>query len=144
MSKLCSKESFFDLIKDDIDLKSFKNISYIEKVEEQIEKIESFKNLKENWDSYGAEKVNEDCIKRAISIVNFFKNRSLGINFSYPLPDGGIQLEMNNSYNLEIEVNPNGFNDQIIITDESGTILWEFEEPKLNAENLNKVISFYF
>ena len=51
---------------------------------------------------------------------------------------------MNNSYNLEIEVNPNGFNDQIIITDESGTILWEFEEPKLNAENLNKVISFYF
>jgi hypothetical protein len=109
---------------------------------ELIKNIISFSNLAYNWNSYGSNKVCLKCINRAIKTVNIFENKNVFIKFAYPLHDGGVQLELNtDSYSLEIELNPLGFKDQIIIFDKNDNIVFEKKEAQLSIATIEEAVS---
>lgn len=70
-------------------------------------KLESFAELKPNWDSYGAEEINISTVNFSNEIANELIELGVNLKFCYPLSYGGIQLEFySNKYYIEIEVNP--------------------------------------
>lgn len=86
-------------------------------------KLNSFRNLKENWDSYNANKIGEIAIIKASDILEDFYSDSflikkLTINI-FPMRDGGIQFEFDEeNICAELEISPTGsltflsFNDE--------------------------------
>lgn len=73
---------------------------------EILKKIDSFKDLKENWDSYGSEKIKSTAIRLASHFVNQCSKNGLVVEFVVPMSSGNIQMEWGN--NLELEIYSNG------------------------------------
>ena len=76
---------------------------------EIIERLERFKELKDNWNGYGAEPFDKDFLNSMIKFINRFKEEWFDGLYVFPLPYNGIQLEYDFGYNegnefLEIEV----------------------------------------
>lgn len=53
------------------------------------ERLNSFKALEKNWDSYNADPIDHVCIDKAQKILEQLKNYAQ----VFPSPDGGITLE---------------------------------------------------
>jgi hypothetical protein len=68
----------------------------------QIKTIKSFSLLKENWDSYNAEKPSPEAIIKAISFSLWLSQRDIEIFFTAPIADGDILVELKNE-NANIE-----------------------------------------
>lgn len=68
----------------------------------QIKIIKSFLLLKENWDSYSAEKPSPVAIIKAISFSLWLSQRDIEIFFTAPIADGDILVELKNG-NANIE-----------------------------------------
>lgn len=67
-------------------------------------KLRSFLDLKENWDSYGAKKLNKKCIDQALKI-----NEALakGVDV-FPVCNGGVNIEVNTErIYISIKIRPN-------------------------------------
>jgi len=82
-----------------------------ERFSEAFERVGQFSTMEPNWDSYGSEPINEDCISKAIDILNrlieFRENEGINISapFVAPLSDGGIQFEWESKLRyLEISI----------------------------------------
>jgi hypothetical protein len=60
----------------------------------QIRTMRSFLSLKENWDTYNAEKPAQEAIKKAISFSLWLSLRDVEIFFTAPTPDGDILIEV--------------------------------------------------
>ncbi|MBL4753190.1 MAG: hypothetical protein JKY52_06300 [Flavobacteriales bacterium] len=77
------------------------------------EKIDSFRELERNWDSYDADPISAICIEEANRVNRFLSGLGLwqlGIPIHvFPMRDGGIQFEIDHpDHSFEIEVHPNG------------------------------------
>jgi hypothetical protein len=67
---------------------------------EELEiRIKSFSDLKDNWDGYGADKITEQSILVAISLLDSLSNDKILV---YPMRNGGIQFEIGDYKEIEI------------------------------------------
>ncbi|MEA5448793.1 hypothetical protein VB780_09460 [Leptolyngbya sp. CCNP1308] len=68
-----------------------------------------FKELTENWDSYGSPKITEDAFQSLLNVLFQVQNEILPSPFICPVPGGGLQLEWEiGEYELELEFLPDG------------------------------------
>lgn len=107
-------------------------------VSELVNHVFRFKELPQDWDSYGAEKISIDSIVTAIQIIKFFESSSLEIEYAFPMRDGGVQLEMGfKNYNIEFEIyNENHLN--VLIFDNYDNLK---SEKKYNTTNIQNLLS---
>lgn len=68
----------------------------------QISIVRSFLLLKENWDSYNAQKPSFEAIIKAISFSLWLSQRDVEIFFTAPIADGDVLVELKNE-NANIE-----------------------------------------
>ncbi len=104
----------------------------INKHNELLTTINSFLNLRTNWDSYNAEVISFDAIKTAHRVLQFLDESGYIFNefetHVFPMRDGGIQFEFdNNNESSELEINPLG---------ELKFIRYDKEGNMLNTTNL--------
>ena len=64
---------------------------------QQIWKLKSFLNLKENWDSYGAAPAIEHCVQNAINFIKRLDEKYQEVYFVAPGPNGEVLVELKNS-----------------------------------------------
>ena len=64
---------------------------------QQIQKLKSFLNLKENWDSYSAAPAIEHCVQSAIDFIKRFDEKYQEVYFVAPGPNGEVLVELKNS-----------------------------------------------
>lgn len=102
--------------------------------------IDSFKELEYNWNSYKGKTISSICIFRAKKIVEEFKEHNINITFAYPLPNGGIQLEYDSFYDMVMEVNPEGEEDNCNIYD-GDEVLYSLEENTIMKEQIKEIAS---
>lgn len=111
---------------------------------EFLEKIKGFKSLEKNWDSYNANKISNNAIEKAISVLEkviqttqeYFINTHV-----FPMRNGGIQFELDNTdcdLSIEIEIDTNGIL-KLIRFDEEGEIEEEIENFRI--ENLKDILN---
>ena len=73
--------------------------------DQTIVKLETYKSLLRNWDSYGAEPPCHDCIDGAISLAKMFRNRGdLIVPLVVPSSKGTIYFEYRDPPYREIEI----------------------------------------
>lgn len=58
----------------------------------EIQKIKSFSELEKNWDSYDAQEINDNVIKRAVNIVEELNSLDEDVYFTSPGPNGEIMI----------------------------------------------------
>ena len=68
----------------------------------EIQKIKEYKYLEENWDSYGAAKISEEAIQKAIEFIWTLNRFDEDVYLSSPGPNGEVMLQIKNK-NKEIE-----------------------------------------
>ena len=61
---------------------------------ETLGKIKTFYNLRENWDSYGAEPPSKAALQNAFSFVKSVDKQRLPIFFTAPGPNGEVLVEL--------------------------------------------------
>jgi len=77
-----------------------------------ISKLQSFKEITSNWDSYGASKPSEKAINSAISFVKQLDKFNVRVYFTAPGQNGEIVTELkNNQKEVEVYFNPDGSNE---------------------------------
>lgn len=100
----------------------------VEELQPALERLEEFKTLREDWDSYGAVPISPKAIdiarelaaeivsKHALSI------RPAGYSFDVvPTPDGGVQLEWDvDAQHLEIAIRSQGTLSYLFVTMSEG------------------------
>jgi len=105
-----------------ISQQSYDNRKFIYSLNKAKKKLKSFKILKKDWDSYGADTIDESIIDKAANIIEFVKIASQTMLFPKiranvaPLTDGGVEvyfhgrhdelritMAINNSYINRIE-----------------------------------------
>lgn len=93
-----------------------------ERFSEAFEKVGKFSAMEPNWDSYGSEPINKDCISKAFDIlnrlINLRENEDISISapFVAPLSDGGIQFEWEDKLRyLEISISSDLSLDWLVI-----------------------------
>jgi hypothetical protein len=81
-----------------------------------VNKLRSFKELKENWDSYGALPPSPATIDAAIRFIRKADRNLLPLYFAAPGPNGELVFEFRNG-NREAAVyfNPEGTNELILL-----------------------------
>lgn len=70
-------------------------------------KLEELRSLSDNWDGENSPSPSEQTIELAKRTASYLIDRGSIVNFSYPLRNGGVQLEGDDD-NVEYEVHPNG------------------------------------
>jgi len=90
-----------------------------------INRLNEFADLEYNWNSYNSETISKISIDIAINIVNIFivyMDENVQINV-FPMNDGGIQFEIDNYIEIEIDINGKL---KIILFDIDSNIIKEF------------------
>lgn len=89
-----------------------------------IEKIHSFSQLEENWDSYGATKPSKVAIDNAIKFIKYADEDGLEVYFTAPNVNGEILVEYKFSNNIasEIYFDGNG-NSELLIYENTDCIV---------------------
>lgn len=106
--------------------------------EEILRRLEEFKTLDHNWDSYHAVPIHPWAIEDAKNIVKDFPDF---FDFAAPLPDGGVQLEFEYNYTVcEIEITHSGYN--VFYGKGDGYEGW-VEETELQRDDLYRLIRSY-
>lgn len=102
LDKIGEKENLTP--KDNLTYKSMNFIQISDKILDLVK-------LEENWDGYGANKINFSTITNAYHLINTIDDKyleQLDINYIYPDPNGSISLEWENGdYYLIIELGKN-------------------------------------
>lgn len=84
---------------------------YSEKTSFEINKLQSFLQLPENWDSYGAAKPAKTAVENAIHFIISLANRQQEPFFIAPSPNGDILVELKaNNVSLEFIFGEDGTN----------------------------------
>ncbi|MBX7216654.1 MAG: hypothetical protein K1X90_06740 [Candidatus Kapabacteria bacterium] len=74
-----------------------------------MESLHSFRQLEENWDSYGAAKPSEKAISKAINLVKQLDKAGKAVYFVAPGPNGEIVVELRlGEYSVEIYFDEEG------------------------------------
>ena len=78
-------------------------------LKKSLEKLEEFKTLKPNWDSYGAKSINFDLISKTRDLLNSINMVDVPEPFLAPVSDGGVNIEWDtpNRY-LSVKVRSEG------------------------------------
>ena len=83
-------------------------------IEDLKTRIESFSELKKNWDSYEADEITSSSIITAHSVLDFLsKTTDINSIAVFPMRDGGIQFEIGEYKEIEIlncEINEIDYN----------------------------------
>ena len=61
-------------------------------VQDLIARIEKFKDLEQDWDTYGSEKISLSSIYTAIKLIKIFGKNNINVDNAFPMRDGGVQL----------------------------------------------------
>lgn len=78
-------------------------------------KILDFRNLSDNWDSYGAEKPAENAVVNALSFIRVIDAHGIPVYFTAPGPNGEIVVELRKgNYEAEIYFNADNSNEVLI------------------------------
>lgn len=76
---------------------------------EALSKIKTFAQLRENWDSYGAEPPSNIAIQNALSFVKTLDKQRLLVFFTAPGPNGEVLVELKeNDKSIETTFDNNG------------------------------------
>ena len=106
-----------------------------------IVKINTFKSLKPNWDSYDADEISEIAINNAIEFIKELEKYNLIVYFVSPVRDGGVFVEYQNNNNgksIEVFFNQDGSNELVLFDNNKEVILEGTVE-----NDFNNVISLY-
>lgn len=77
------------------------------RISEIKNRIYDFKHLKDNWDSYHAEKISEGSIIFAIQLIMILELNNITVDEAFPMRDGGVQIEKDDgNASIEIEISP--------------------------------------
>lgn len=85
--------------------------------------VEAFRNLPPDWDTYGAEPIQEAAIRQARRLLHQLSMqmtsvRSVSLHV-FPMRDGGVQIEIDGrDMEMEIEVHPDGTQDYLVFNSE--------------------------
>lgn len=104
-----------------------------------IDKIKGFKELKPNWDSYGADPIPEKVINKAIEIIEKLEFHNMNLDYVFPMRDGGLQFEVKSGKfnDIELLIGKNLVVELVIYNNENDII----EERKIiNEEDLLFVV----
>jgi len=113
-------------------------------IKDLINRIEEFKNLDSNWDTYNADKISPDSITNARQIVKIFGTNNIIFDCAFPMRDGGVQLEINSKdFNIEIEVNPDT-EIKLLVFNKVNNLILEKDFKMLNLDNLIARVHEYF
>ena len=73
------------------------------------ERINSFRELKQNWDSYKADIISEIAIEKALSVLKYFKYLDPSIQINVFPSNGGIEFEFDSMFtSSELEIYKEG------------------------------------
>jgi len=74
------------------------------------QRLEGFRQLPDNWDSYGASRITDEAIEKGKSILAFMAAAGIAEElFVAPSPSGGIQIEWGSpGGEVELEIPPTG------------------------------------
>lgn len=99
-------------------------------LDECLARLEEFRGLKTNWDSYGAEPMTDAAIRQVRAIVEWVYEQGWGVSLVVPCPNGGTQLEFDvGSDSLEVEVGPDTALSSLVVRERSNVRLTNiFEE----------------
>jgi len=68
------------------------------------ERLKSFAELQEDWDSYGASPINPDAIEGTKVLLDAIRDGEAQV---FPTRDGGCQIEVHcNGWDIEFELDP--------------------------------------
>ncbi len=112
--------------------------------EDLINKAVEFLELKENWDSYGANIISEEAVYGVKFFVeSFLFHPLIPLPDIFPVPNGNIQLEWS-IYDLDIEIEIHSVNEHNILFED---LLWSinsFEKENASFEDIQKVIDVLY
>lgn len=78
-----------------------------EEAREVLSKIKTFSQLRENWDSYGAEPPSKAALQNALSFVKTLDRQRLPVFFTAPGPNGEVLVELKTNHkSVEITFEP--------------------------------------
>lgn len=85
----------------------------MQKIDDLYSKLEEFKKLEKNWDSYDANPISTDIIEKAKNALQtIYENTGFIPDFVVPCPAGGVQYEHHRGeklYGLQIEIKEKGY-----------------------------------
>jgi len=64
------------------------------------DQLQEFLSLEPNWDSYGAEPIDEDITKKTLELILLITEENTPEPFVAPVPSGGIDIEWNKQARL--------------------------------------------
>ena len=67
-----------------------------------VKRIEHFRGLKKDWDSYGAEPIPTDVVNLALRLVHQLDSTPHEITGAFPTNDEGIQLDTESGMGIEV------------------------------------------
>ena len=83
--------------------------------EELLAKLESFRHLNENWDSYNAAKPSEDTIERACTLVRDLDRQGHCPDFIASGPNGEVMVELiRGERSVEVYFNEDGSSEYVV------------------------------
>ena len=108
-----------------------------------VESLESLLALEEDWDSYGARKINQHAARAALILLENVMDDQAPSPSIVPTPAGNIQLEWHESeIDLEVEITPNS-TFLISFEDGSGQVEPCENDSPVNLVNDPKQLSSY-
>lgn len=111
-----------------------------EKAIQIISKLNSFKALQPNWDSYGAIPPRKSTIDKAISTVKKFDENQLPLYFTAPGPNGELVIEFKNGEKeAAAYINPDGSTELVMNEGDNFVLEGTLED---NYKDLLKFINF--
>lgn len=82
-------------------LKAYDFISPVNRLE--IQKVRSFADLEQNWDSYDAQKISTDAIAKSVDLIKEIDKLDEEIYFSSPGPNGEVMIQLKKA-EKEVEI----------------------------------------
>ena len=101
--------------------------------------IESFRLLKDNWDSYNAIKPSDSIIKKSIDLLIWLNASQIDVYFSAPTRDGDVLLELKNNDKSVEFIMSNSVDDIVCLINND-----DANESKFYYHNLHLYIQFLF
>ncbi|MFT5780257.1 MAG: hypothetical protein ACI837_003218 [Crocinitomicaceae bacterium] len=81
--------------------KAYDFISPVNRLE--IQKVRSFAELEQNWDSYDAQKISPDAIAKSVDLIKEIDKLDEEIYFSSPGPNGEVMIQLKKA-EKEVEI----------------------------------------
>jgi hypothetical protein len=118
------------------------NVDFPRRILELAMQARSFQNLPENWDSYGGLPLAADCVRPAFEVILELHRRGLSPEMVL-LGSGGIGLRwVNGPKRLEIDFEPDGTCEALLLDDLSAEPSTEFEG-EANVNSLTPILAAF-